>query len=201
MDDDDAIVYNDLIEPGYDSMDISAEDFIGKNPSNNGEYNENTVVNINNLEQLHDLVHDAGDDDLQWLIALGRFDVFTATMSMSRYRIAPKLGHLERLKHIYGYVKKWKIGAIRYRTEEPDYSAIPEKIYDWAHTVYGDVEELIPSDIPEPLGKPVTLTTYVDANLYHDMLTGRSVTAILHFINKTPFDWYSKRQATCETAT
>jgi hypothetical protein len=25
--------------------------------------------------------------------------------------------------------------------------------------------------------------------LYHDMVTGRSVTAILHFLNKTPMDW------------
>ena len=35
----------------------------------------------------------------------------------------------------------------------------------------------------------------------HDMLTGKSVTAILHFVNKTPVDWYSKKQATVETAT
>ena len=51
------------------------------------------------------------------------------------------------------------------------------------------------------LGKPVILTTYVDANLYHDMLTGRSVTGGLHLVNKTPFDWHSKKQATVETAT
>ena len=54
---------------------------------------------------------------------------------------------------------------------------------------------------PNTLGKYVTLTTYVDANLYHDMLSGRSVTGILHLINKTPFEWYSKKQATVETAT
>jgi hypothetical protein len=33
------------------------------------------------------------------------------------------------------------------------------------------------------------------------MVTGRSVTAILHFLNQTPMDWYSKKQATVETAT
>jgi histone deacetylase 1/2 len=41
----------------------------------------------------------------------------------------------------------------------------------------------------------------VDANLYHDLTTGRSVTGILHLINGTPFDWYSKKQSTVETAT
>ena len=35
----------------------------------------------------------------------------------------------------------------------------------------------------------------------HCMATGKSVTGILHFLNKTPIDWYSKKQATVETAT
>ncbi len=52
-----------------------------------------------------------------------------------------------------------------------------------------------------PKGRLVTLTHYVDANLYHDCVTSRSVTGILHFINATPIDWFSKRQSTVETAT
>ena len=44
-------------------------------------------------------------------------------------------------------------------------------------------------------------TSYVNANLYHDMATGRSVTGVLHFLNKTPIEWFSKKQATVETAT
>jgi hypothetical protein len=60
------------------------------------------------------------------------------------------------------------------------------------------VKEIIPMDIPEPKGKYVTLSHYFDVNLYHDMVTGRSVTAILHFLNQTPMDWYSKKQATVD---
>ena len=33
------------------------------------------------------------------------------------------------------------------------------------------------------------------------MISGKSVTGILHFFNKTPIDWYSKLQSTVETAT
>jgi hypothetical protein len=47
----------------------------------------------------------------------------------------------------------------------------------------------------------VTLTHYVDANLMHDTISRRSVTSILHMINNTPLDWYSKKQATVVTAT
>ncbi len=55
--------------------------------------------------------------------------------------------------------------------------------------------------MPEPMGKEIVLTTYVDANLYHDWVTGRALTGILHLINQTPFDWFCKRQSTVETAT
>ena len=63
------------------------------------------------------------------------------------------------------------------------------------------MEEIIPHDAPEALGRPVRITSYVDANLYHDYLTGRSVTGILDLLNGTPIDWYCKKQATVETAT
>ena len=66
---------------------------------------------------------------------------------------------------------------------------------------HGEVQELLPDDAPLFLGKQVTLTYYVDVNLFHDALSGRSATGILHMMNATPIDWYSKKQATVETAT
>ena len=59
----------------------------------------------------------------------------------------------------------------------------------------------IPRDIPMLLGIRVITTTFLDANLLHGSVTGKSVTAVLHFINTTPMNWYSKRQVTVETAT
>jgi hypothetical protein len=41
----------------------------------------------------------------------------------------------------------------------------------------------------------------VDANLLHCKVTGKSATGILHLVNQTPIDWFSKRQSTVETAT
>ena len=38
-------------------------------------------------------------------------------------------------------------------------------------------------------------------NLYHDLATGRAVTGILHLVNQTPVDWYTKRQPSVEMAT
>ena len=138
---------------------------------------------------------------LQWAISIGRLDICTAVMTMSSFHAQPRKGHLERVKCIYGYLYKMRDAEIPIRTQEPDFSEVPNEEYDWCKTVYGDVHEVIPKDIPEPLGRFVTTVHYVDANLYHCMLTGRSVMGILHFVNQMPIDWYSKKQATVETAT
>ena len=122
-------------------------------------------------------------------------------MSMSSFRVAPREGHLERLKRICGYLLKFKQGAIRVRTEEPDYSDLHRKEYDWERTAYGGAKEDRPSDAPKPKGKYVTTTTYKDANLYHDFTSGKAVTGVLHFVNQTPVDWWTKKQSTVETAT
>jgi len=138
---------------------------------------------------------------LQWVIQIGRWDVQTAVMTLSRFRAAPRQGHLDRIKRIYGYLRKMKHGRIRIRTEKPDYSDIAETHHDWEYTVYNGAEELLPEDAPRPLGKSIQTTSFLDANLFHDLISGRSVTGILHLWNKTPIDWYSKLQSTVETAT
>jgi hypothetical protein len=91
--------------------------------------------------------------------------------------------------------------AICVHTDEPDYSDLPEMEHDWSRLVYGEIQKLIPQDAPDTLGRMVTLTLYVDANLMHDTISGSSVTRIFHMINNTPLDWYSKKQATVEIAT
>ncbi len=138
---------------------------------------------------------------LQWCVTIGRLDIFPAVMSLSSMRAAPRQGHLERAQRIYSYLRHMDQAAITIWTDLPDYSALPEVEYEWTHTVYGTRSEELPQDAPIPLGKSVILTHYVDANLMHNILTGRSVTGVLHFINKTPIDWYCKKQATVETAT
>ena len=140
---------------------------------------------------------------LHWLVTLGRFDVMSATVTMARFRAAPRVGHLQRLCRIYGYLRnrKFKDGGIRYRTDLIVHEIQETHEYDWMYTVYGNVKEIIPRNLPPIRGPPVTTTTYCDANLYHDKITGRALSGILHFLNGTPIDWYCKRQATVETAT
>ena len=96
-------------------------------------------------------------------------------------------------KRIVGYLLFLPDGAIRFRTGEPDFSSLNDQEYDWTRSVYSGACEQIPHDIPKPLGEHGQTTHYVDANLHHDHATGKAVTAVLHFLNQTPIDAYSKR--------
>ena len=59
------------------------------------------------------------DGQLQWAVILGRYDILAHAMSMSRFRLAPQVGHIERMKRIYGYLSRTKHYVQRFRTEEP----------------------------------------------------------------------------------
>ena len=139
---------------------------------------------------------------LQWLITLGRWDIQTAVMTMSSFRSKPREGHMLRVKRIYAYINRFKHFMIRFRTQEPDLSNLDRATHgEWDKSVYEEFHEELPTDAPEPLGKRVTLIHWFDANLMHDVLSGKSVTGCIHYFNKTPMMWYSKKQATSETAT
>ena len=139
---------------------------------------------------------------LQWAITLGRFDLLPSVVSLSSFRVAPRIGHLDRAKRICGYLRKNPDSAIRFRTQVPfheDRYTKPD--VSWISTVYGNVQEELPYNMPTPKGKMVRTTTNVDANLMHCLVTGRSLTGILHFVNQCPIEWFSKKQNTVESAT
>ena len=90
---------------------------------------------------------------LQRVVTIGRFDIMTAVMILSGFRSAPRKGHLDRAKRIFGYLSKMRHGAIRIRTGEPDYSDLHDPKYDWQYSVYGNVKEDIPKDMPKASGE------------------------------------------------
>ena len=140
---------------------------------------------------------------LQWCITLGRFDISVAVSTLSRFRINPRKGHMDRVHRIYGYLRKHPDAAIRFRVGIPDNEKyFNMENYEWMNTIYGDfTDDQDDHEYPKPLGKKMRTSTYVDANLMHCQVTGKSMTGVLHFVNQTPIAWFSKLQPTVETAT
>ena len=67
---------------------------------------------------------------LQWLVTLGRFDLHAHIAAMSRFRAAPRQGHMNRLKRIYAYAIRNKDYAVRFITDQADYSFLADQDCD-----------------------------------------------------------------------
>ena len=91
---------------------------------------------------------------------------------------------MDRLKRTYSYATRIRDYEIRFRTDQPENSF--QIIPDQPENSF----QIIPDDMQELLGKTVVTTTTMDADLNHCLATGNSSTGCLHFVNKTPVDWY-----------
>ena len=69
---------------------------------------------------------------LQWLVTLGRSDLHAQVATISRFRPAPRQGHI--LKRIYSYAIRTRDYAIRFRTDQPDSSHQPDEEFDWTYS-------------------------------------------------------------------
>ena len=137
---------------------------------------------------------------LNWMVTLGRFDVYYATQTLARYNMAPRQGHMKAMQRVFGYLKHHLKMRIEYDTALPMHASYQPVKYDWFEH-YGEVTEELPPDMPQPKGNPVHVTAFFDADHAGCLVTRRSTTGILIFLNNTPIFWYSKRQATVESAT
>ena len=103
------------------------EQMFGKKPSlkvhsplekgDHPELDDSELLDKSGIEQYQSIL-----GSLQWAISLGHFDIATAVMSMSSFCAAPRMGHLQHLQHICGYLAKMQHATVRFHTHEPDYS-------------------------------------------------------------------------------
>ena len=108
----------------------------------------------------------------------------------------PRIGHFTTMKQLFVYLKGHKKGRIIFDPRPLDISkATFEDAADWKR-IYGEIEEEMPPKLIEPKMKEVFITVYFDAAFANDMLTRRSTTGIIVFLNSTPVKWVCKRQNT-----
>ena len=101
---------------------------------------------------------------------------------MSSHLALPRIGHLQAVYHIFGYLKQVPKRKLYF---DPVSSLINEdrfRKFDWEY-FYCDSKEAIPDDMPNLRGKIMTTHCFVDANHAVDKVTRRSQTAILIFCN------------------
>ena len=138
----------------------------------------------------------------RWAIELGRIDIHLEVSLLSQYQASPREGHLEALYHVFAFLKKHQdLGVIAYDPKTPPIDeSVFEHNVDWT-SIYGEVEEELPPKMPKPHGNKVVISAFVDANHAGNVVTRRSHTGIIIFVQNAPIIWYSKRQNTVEAAT
>ena len=84
---------------------------------------------------------------------------------------------------------------------DPSYPEIDRRVFhqaDWTD-FYGDVEDAIPDNAPEPRGKPIILRDFVDSDHANDKVRCRSCMGFCFFIDMACIIWHAKKQATVES--
>mmetsp|Transcript_2147 Transcript_2147/g.3296 ORF Transcript_2147/g.3296 Transcript_2147/m.3296 type:complete len:227 (+) Transcript_2147:4733-5413(+) len=119
---------------------------------------------------------------------------------MSRYAAAPREDQLTKLLGIFAYIKKHLQSRLVFDFRTRDWSSINWLNHDWKE-YYPEAHEGIPSNAPPPRGKAVQINMFCDASHATDLITRRSTTGIIFFLQGTPIVWYSKRQNTVESST
>ena len=137
---------------------------------------------------------------LQWLCELGRVDICFAVGIMSRFNALPRQNHLDTVIRIFAYLKQHKKSKLVFDCEYRDFPSEKFQDFDWTE-MYPDAQEELPEGIPEPLGRHVQIAVFADAAHADDLVTRRSTSGIIIFVNGTPIRWYSKRQNTVEGST
>ena len=72
------------------------------------ELDDSELLDIKGIKLYQSLV-----GSLQWAIQIGWLDLVVAVMTLSRFRAAPRKGHLKHDKLIIGYMSKMRHAVVR----------------------------------------------------------------------------------------
>ena len=135
---------------------------------------------------------------LRWAVELGRIDICTEVSVMSSYTAMPREGHLEALFHIFAYLSTHNRSKI---VMDDEHVIVPAELTPDFAEFYPFAEDIMPEQMPEPRGKEVQITMFVDASHAANVVTRQSRTGVLIYVNRAPILWYSKKQNSIETST
>ena len=137
---------------------------------------------------------------LRWIVELGRVDITTEVSMMSSCMALPRAGHLEQILHIFGYLKQNDNAEMVLDPTDPDIDEEAFEREDWTHSVYTRREEELPSNAPEPRGFGFKIRAYVDSDHAGNVITRRSRTGFIVYLNNAPIYWSSKKQPSIQTS-
>lgn len=115
-------------------------------PTHHPEMDDSELLDIGGAAKYQMMV-----GSLNWLVTLGRFDIYYVTQTMARFGMAPQIGHFEEMKRTFGYLQANAEIKIIYDTRMPVFGGLKPTKFDWTE-FYPDATEEMPPDMPAPKG-------------------------------------------------
>lgn len=135
---------------------------------------------------------------LRWAVELGRINICAEVSMLAAYTVAPRIGHFRAMLHVFAFLSHHPRCHLVFDAKYVNIDDGPDR--DW-YDFYPDAKEQIPPNAPEPLGKEVEMIAFVDSDHAGDLLTRRSRSGVLVYLNRATIYWYSKKQTSIETST
>lgn len=135
---------------------------------------------------------------LRWAVELGQINITGEVSMLAAYSVAPRIGHFNAMLHIFAFLKLHPRSRLVF---DETYVPVEQGPMEDFSEFYPDAIEEIPPNAPEPRGKAVQMIAFADSDHAGDLLTRRSRTGVLIFLNRSPILWYSKKQSSIETST
>jgi hypothetical protein len=120
---------------------------------------------------------------------------------LSQYQANPCKGHLEALYWIANYLHRYPTRQLILNHTAPE--NIDDSVFksgSWTK-FYGKVTKEDPPNMPVPLGNPVVMSCFVNADHTGNLVTHQSHTGVFILLNNTPAMVFSKRQNTVKSST
>ena len=123
------------------------------------EFNTAPKLKADGVQQYQELI-----GVLRWEIEIGRVEILLEVSHMSTHLALPRIGHLENLYHVFGFLKEKPKMRLAFDPAHPQISENVFQKYGW-QDFYCDATEAIPGDVPEPRGNNMSTHFIVDAEL------------------------------------
>ena len=145
---------------------------------------------------------------LRWICELGRIDILHEVSLLSQYLASPRIGHIKQALNIFHYLdyhdRSWMVFNptkfdVQWSPKKGEPS--PQERAKAMRDIYYDAEDILPHNMPQPLGNSVNINVFLDADHAGNKVTRRSHTGIILYLNMAPITWLSKRQNTVESST
>ena len=101
---------------------------------------------------------------------------------------------------MFAFLKLKHNGVMCFDPSEPDIDKSQFPSEDWSALAYGKCKEELPPNAPKSRGLGFTMRDFVDSDHAGDIITRRSRTGFLIFLNSAPIYWYFKKQGSVETS-